>query len=104
MVGVQDVEVVMEVIEHAGKAREGERGHLGGSLLRMLIWGTFRSGGLARRQLPRNSVGVVQSDYLHTSQKCINSPRVSFNNLIEKRTPCYFKVFICLRATNKKLS
>lgn len=74
---------IMEMVEHAGKARQGQRGQLGGSLPRMLITGMFSSGLLARRQLPRNSVGVVQGNYLHTSQKRINSPRLSFNELIE---------------------
>lgn len=74
---------VMEVVEHAGKARQGQRGWVGGSLLRMLITGMFQSGLLAKRQFPRNSVAVVRSNYLHTSQKRINSSRVSRNKLIE---------------------
>lgn len=83
MVGALGRVAIMEMVEHAGKARQGQRGQPGGSLPRMLIKGMFSSGLLARRQRPRNSVGVVQSNYLHTSQKRIDSPRVSFNELIE---------------------
>lgn len=73
-----------------------------GSLLRKPILGMFWSGVLARRQLPRNSAGVESSDYPHTSRKWMNSPRASFNKLMEKWTPCYCKVFICFRATGSK--
>lgn len=73
-----------------------------GSLLRKLVLGMFWSGVLARRQLPRNSAGLESSDYPHTSRKWMNSPRASFNKLMEKWTPCYCKVFICFRATGSK--
>lgn len=32
---------ITEMVEHAGEARQGQRGRLGGSLLRMLITGVF---------------------------------------------------------------
>lgn len=42
---------------------EKDKGWIGGSLLRMLILGTFQSGVLARKELPRNSVGIVQTHF-----------------------------------------
>jgi hypothetical protein len=68
-VGGSGLVVVIEIVEQSRKAREGQRGQLHGSLLRMLFWVTFEPGPLLGGNFPETHSGESCRGTTYSFQK-----------------------------------